>query len=432
MIRTLLSALLILLAAPLSSDADDRISWPVRSGPTLNGHVAAADAEGLPVKFDEAQNAGIRWKQKLDGHGHSTPIVGHGKIWLTSATEDGKQQFIDCLDEATGNVVHHQLLFENEAPEPLNNPINTYASPSCVLESDAIYAHFGTYGTARLHPETLEVVWQRRDINCRHFRGPGSSPILFGDLLILTFDGIDAQFLTALNKRTGETVWRTNRSTDYGDLDADGNPKREGDLRKAYSTPGLVEVAGRTQLVSVGSRAAFGYDALTGEEIWGIRHDDFNAAAPPAFLNGHAILNTGSRGANLMAVALGESTKGDVTESHVSWNRTKGNSRLASPLLIGDRVYMITDSGVAICVDGTNGDEVWKGRVGGTHVTSPITANGLIYFSSEEGEVTVVRAGDDFEIVAQNKLEEGGRASLAAANGCLYIRSFGHLYCIGK
>lgn len=421
-----------LLGSAVVANADNRISWPVRSGPTLNGHVAEADANGLPTSFDEKAGENIKWKISLDGFGHSTPIIGNGRIWLTSATEDGKKQFVYSIDSETGNVIHHKLLHENDDPEILNNKINTYASPSCVLENDAVYTHFGTYGTARLNPETAEVVWERRDIQCRHFRGPGSSPIVFEDVLILTFDGIDAQFLMGLDKHTGKTIWRTDRSTDYGDLDESGQPKREGDLRKAYSTPALVEVNGRTHVVSVGSRAGFAYDALTGKEIWGIRHDDFNAASPPSFFKNLAILNTGSRGANLMAVELNETTTGDVTESHVKWNRPKGNSRLASPLLIGERIYMITDTGVANCVDANTGEEVWKGRVGGTHVASPLTANGNIYFFSEEGELTVIKASDSFEVVAKSTLAEGGRASLSAGMGRLYIRTFSHLYCIGQ
>jgi len=411
--------------------AERSLSWPFRAGPDLNSHVRPSDAKGLPAEFDEVSGKNIRWKVRLDGFGHSTPIIGGERIWLTAATEDGTQQFVYCLDEDSGKVRHHKLLFENDDPETLNNNINTYASPSCALEADAVYVHFGSYGTARLNPETAEAVWQRRDIKCRHYRGPGSSPIIFENLLILTFDGVDAQFLMALDKTTGKTVWRTERSTDYGDLDENGQPKREGDLRKAYSTPSLVEVAGRTQVVSVGSRAGFAYDALTGKEIWGIRHDDFNAAAPPAFYKNFAILNTGSRGANLMAVELNESTKGDVTESHVKWNREKGNSRLAAPLLIGNRIYMITDTGVANCVDAETGEEIWKDRIGGTHVASPITANGMIYFCSEEGDTTVIKATDEFEVVSKNKLAEGMRASPAAAAGRLYLRTFGHLYCIG-
>ena len=420
------------LALPSIQAADAKLSWPSRSGPTLNGHVAEADSKGIPTKFDEQSGNSVKWKIKLEDFGHSAPIIGNGKVWLTSAAEDGIKQFVYCVDSETGNVIHHKLLYENKDPEPLNNPINTYASPSCALENDAVYVHFGTYGTAKLNPETAEIVWSRTDIQCRHFRGPGSSPIIFQDALILTFDGVDAQFLIALNKHTGETIWRTERSTDYGDLDENGQPKREGDLRKAYSTPALVEVNGRTLVVSVGSRAGFAYDALTGEEIWGIRHDDFNAAAPPCFYKNFAILNTGSRGANLMAVELNETTKGDVTETHVKWNREKGNSRLAAPLLIENRIYMITDTGVANCVDADTGEEIWKDRIGGTHVASPITANGHIYFFSEEGEVTVIKAADTFEVVAKNKLAEGGRASLAAANGRLYIRSFSHLYCLGE
>ena len=429
------STLLVLLPAvllPTVAIADDDISWPFRGGPTLNGHVAATDAVGLPSEFDEASGTNIKWKVKLEGFGHSTAIIGGGKAWLTSATEDCKQQFIYCLDAESGKVLHHKLLFENAEPEPLNNNINTYASPSCALEADAVYVHFGSYGTAKLNPETADVVWERKDIQCRHFRGPGSSPIIFKDLLILTFDGIDAQFVMALDKHSGKTVWRTDRSTDYGDLDEDGKPKREGDLRKAYSTPSLVEVNGRTQVVSVGSRAGFAYDALTGKEIWGIRHDDFNAAAPPSFYKNFAILNTGSRGANLMAVELNETTKGDVTESHVKWNRDKANSRLAAPLLVENRIYMITDTGVANCVDAETGDEVWKDRVGGTHVASPIFANGLIYFCSEEGDVTVIEAGDEFKVITKNHIADGMRASPSAAHGRLYLRTFGHLYCIGQ
>lgn len=409
---------------------EPRLSWPYRNGPGLNSNVDAADAEGLPIEFNEQSGQNIKWKIPLAGPGHSTPVIGAGRVWLTAATEDGTQQFVYCLDADTGKVLHHKLVFENEAPEPLGQNVNTYASPSCALQDDAVYVHFGSYGTARLSTETAEIVWQRRDIKCRHFRGPGSSPVIFQNLLILTFDGIDSQFLMAVDTGSGKTVWRTNRSTDYGDLDADGHPKRDGDLRKAYSTPGLFAVNGRTQVVSVGSRGAYGYDAVTGKEIWGIRHDDFNAAAPPAFHNDIAILHSGSGGRNLFGVQLNASTKGDVTESHVRWNRTQGNPKLAAPILVDDRVYMITDKGVASCVAADTGEEIWKDRVGGTHVASPISANGFIYFCSEEGDTTVVRAGDTFEIVAKNHLADGMRASPAAANGRLYLRTFGHLYCI--
>lgn len=408
-----------------------QLSWPCRTGPTLDGHAAAADSVGLPVEWREDDGTNIRWKIALEDFGHSTPVVGDGRIWLTAATKEGHRQYVYCLNAANGEVIHHRLMFENADPEPLNNEINTYASPSCALDEDAVYVHFGSYGTARLDLRTAETVWERRDIECRHFRGPGSSPILFGDLLLLTFDGIDQQFLMALDRHTGETIWRTDRTTDYGDLDENGVPLREGDLRKAYGTPGLVEVAGRTQVVSIGSRAAFSYDALTGKEIWTVRHDDFNASAPPSFFRNLAILNTGSRSANLLAVRLEPSTQGDVSESHVVWNRDKGNSDLAAPLVIGDRIFMITNTGVGSCLDVQTGEEIWKGRIDGTYTASPVTANGFIYFCSEEGVTTVVEASDEFRVVARNPLSEGMRASPAVAGGYLFLRSFGHVYCIG-
>ena len=429
-ITTLTAVFLTTILPTVASESN--LAWPYRNGPGMDGHVPPEHAKGLPVEFDESVGTNLKWKVPLEGLGHSTAVIGQGRVWLTAATEDGTRQFIYGLDAATGEILHHKLLSENANPEPLNNNVNTYASPSCVLEDGAVYVHFGSYLTARLDAETAEVIWERRDIKGRHFRGPGSSPVIFNDLIILTFDCIDAQFLIALNKQTGETVWKTERSTDYGDLDENGQPKREGDLRKAYSTPGLVDVAGRTQVVSMGSRAGFGYDALTGEEVWGIRHDDFNAAAPPVFYNGMAIVNTGSRGANLIAVRLDETTRGDVTETHIKWNREKGQSRLAAPLLVDGHIFMITDTGVANCLNADTGEEIWKARLGGTHVASPITANGKIYFFSEEGEVTVIRASDTFEVVAKNRLNEGTRASLAAAHGRLYLRTFHHIYCIGQ
>lgn len=413
------------------SDASDRLNWPVRTGPTLNGHVADADAVGLPTVWSVEPQKNVKWKIDLEGFGHSSPIIGYGKIWLTSATKDGKQQFVYCIDQQSGKILHHKLLFEIPEPEPLNNAVNTYASPSCALEDDAVYVHFGTYGTARLNPETAEVVWVRRDINCRHFRGPGSSPILWKDLLILTFDGIDAQFVTALDTKTGKTVWRTDRTTDYGDLDESGQPKLDGDLRKAYGTPSIVEVDGAAQVVSIGSRAAFAYDARSGQELWTIRHDDFNASSPPLFFENHAIINTGSRASNLLSVRLAADTRGDVSNSHVVWNRDKGNSDLSAPILIGDRIFSTLNNGVVSCLDANTGEEIWKDRIVGTFTASPIAANGLIYFCNEEGDCFVIRAADTFELVSKNHLDEGMRATPSAADGRLYFRTFTALYAIG-
>jgi outer membrane protein assembly factor BamB len=408
-----------------------RLSWPDKSGPTFDGHVAAQDAKGLPTAWDEAAGRNIAWKVKLEGEGHSTPVIGQGRVWFTAATRDGKKQFVYAIDADSGRVLHHKLLFENEKPEPLGNEVNTYASPSCVLEADAVYVHFGTYGTARLDPRTADVVWQRRDINCRHFRGPGSSPVLFEDLLILTYDGIDQQFLTALDKATGKTVWRTERSTNYRDTGPNGRPIGDGDFRKAYGTPSLVQVGERWQLISVGSKAAFGYDARTGKEIWTVEHPDFNSSARPLFFRDMALLGTGSA-AHLIAVRLGPSTLGNVTKSHVAWTRTRGNGKLPSPVVVGERIFQVTDGGVANCIEAATGKELWSKRLSGTFVASPIVAGELLYICDERGTTHVVKAADTFEAVSESKLKEGVRASPAVASGAMYLRTSGHLYKIAS
>jgi outer membrane protein assembly factor BamB len=423
--------LLFLLSLPVSVGADE-LPWPRRNGPFQTGCAAERDARGVPVQWDEASGDNIAWKIDLEGLGHSTPVIGHNRLWFTAATVDGKQQFVYAIDTQTDRIIHHKLLFENATPEKLGNKVNTYASPSCVLEDDAVYVHFGSYGTARLDPQTAAVVWQRRDLPCRHFRGPGSSPVVSQDLVILTFDGIDQQYVTALDKHSGKTVWRTDRSTDFHDLGPDGKPKLDGDIRKAYGTPGTIDVAGRTQLISVGSRAAFGYDAATGREIWTVTHDDFNAAAPPLFYENLAIINTGSGGANLMAVRLDESTRGNVTDTHLKWNRTKGNSRLCAPALNRDRIWMLTENGVLFVLDAKTGKQQAVVRLGGSFVSSPVIAGDCLYAGDEDGNTTVVRTGVPPEIVSKNRLHEGMRASPAVADGAIYLRTFHSLYKIAR
>jgi len=422
--------LICILNAVAFADELTRFPWPRRYGPTNNSIATATDSIHLPTHWDEETDENIAWKVELPEFGHSTPIIGAGRIWLTCATADGTRQSVLCLDEESGQIVQKKLLFKNADPEPLGNKVNTYASPSCVLEPDGLYVHFGTYGTAKLDPETTEVLWQRTDIKCRHFRGPGSSPVLFKNLVILTFDGIDQQFTIALDKQTGKTVWRTDRSTDYDDLDADGKPRGDGDYRKAYNTPALVQVNGRTQVISIGARAVQAYDALTGKEIWTVTHKGYNAATHPMVYGDHVLLCTGGGRSNLISIDLHDNPQGNIDKTHVLWNREKGNSDLSSPILIGDRVFMVTGNGIIVCVNAKTGEEVWKSRVGGTFVSSPVSANGLIYFTNEEGLSVVIRAADTMEEVGRSTLSEGMRASPAIANGALFLRTSGHLYKI--
>lgn len=420
-----------LLCACLSVSAQ----WPDRHGPNLDGHVPPQDAEGLPTQWSETQN--IAWKAPLHGEGHSSPVILEGRIWLTAATPDGKQQSVICIDEQTGEELHDVLLFENDVVEGLGGAqgFNNYAAPSCVLAPGAVYVHFGSYGTARLDANTAEVVWQRRDLPCQHFRGPGSSPVLHGDKLILTFDGVDQQYTTALDANTGKTLWRADRSTDYGDLDDSGKPKGDGDLRKAYCTPGFVTVGDQTQLLSVGSRAMQSYDLQTGKELWKLRHKSYNAGIRPLSLpeQGLVLINTGSRGAQLVAVKVDETTSGDVTESHVQWVREKLNPRFAMPVYHDGLIFQVTDIGIASCIDAETGEELWKKRIPGEYRGSPIIAGDHLYFFSEQGRGTILKAARQFEEVAVNEVPEmGTTACPAVADGAIFVRGKTHLYKIAK
>lgn len=428
-LATLISAFHLALLVATAAVAQ----WPDRHGPDGNSHVRPADARGLPIRWSETDN--IAWKAPLHDEGHSSPVILEGRVWLTAATADGKRQFIICIDEETGKVLHDKVLFENDEVESLGGAkgYNNYAAPSCVLAPGAVYVHFGSYGTARLDAETADVVWQRRDLPCRHFRGPGSSPVVVGDKLILTFDGIDQQYTTALDCRTGETLWRTDRSTDYGDLDENGRPKRDGDLRKAYCTPAVVDIGGKRQLLSVGSRAMHSYDLDSGRELWTLRHQSFNAGIRPLWLpdEGLTLINTGSRRAELIAVRLDETTQGDITDSHVAWSVKNGNPRFAKPIYDRGLVFQINDLGVVTCLDASSGKEIWKDRLTGNYRSSPILAGDHLYFFSEEGLGTVLKAAREFEEIANNRVKPlGTTACPAVAHGAIFIRGKTHLYKI--
>lgn len=437
MIRLTLSALLVFATAPgFAQPATTPVFWPDKNGPTLNGIVPDAEAAKLPTEWDEASGKNIVWKTVLKAgeEGHSTPVIGGDLLWFTSATPDGTKQFLNGFDRHTGKQLHHKLLFENATPEELGNPLNNYAAPSPVLEADGLYVHFGTYGTAKVNPATAEVIWQRRDINVRHFRGPGSSPLLWKNLIILTFDGINEQFTIALDKMTGATVWKTPRSTDYHDLDKDGKPTRDGDMRKAYFTPTVFEIEGQPHLISIGSRAAFGYDPVTGKELWTIPHGGFNAAPRALQMPGMIFLNTGSERSHTIGVRTDGKMQGDITATHVVWDRDKRNASESCPVLKDGVIYQTTRGGVLSAIDAKTGTEIWEDRLQGQHLPSPILAGDRLYFSNDRGEVNVVRAGSKFEVIATNKFNGGAddkiTSSPAVADGAIFIRTKTNLFKI--
>jgi len=390
-------------------------NWPQFRGPAGDGRT---DATGLPLSWSETQN--IVWKTPIHDRGHSSPVLWGDQVWLTTATKDGKQMFALCVDRRTGKILHDLKVFDVEKPEPIHG-LNSYASPTPVIEDGRVYLHFGTYGTACLDTQTGQPLWTRRDLNCNHFRGPGSSPLVFEDLLILHYDGFDVQYLVALDKMTGKNVWRADRSTDFGSID--------GDLRKAYSTPIVIDIGGRRQLISPGAYAAMAYDPRTGEELWKVRYPGgYSNVSRPLFAHGLVFINTGFGPTALWAVR--PDGRGDVTASHVAWKLSKSVPAKPSPVLVGDLIFMANDSGIASCIEAKTGKVVWQERMGGQFSASPLYSEGRLYFSDHGGKTTVLAAGPAFKVLAVNRLDDGCMASTAVSGKALILRTNTHLYRI--
>jgi outer membrane protein assembly factor BamB len=288
--------------------------------------------------------------------------------------------------------------------------------------------HFGSYGTACLDSETGKILWQRTDLRCRHYRGPSSSPVLFRELVILTLDGADLQYLVALDKKTGETVWKTDRSVAWNDENVPGQMAKDGDLRKAHSTPLIVNANGKPQLLSTGAKAAYGYDPVNGKELWQVRFPAWSAAPRPVCENGVGYFVTGHGQTELIAVRL--DGHGDVTDSHVLWKVDSMVPRTASPILVDSLIYMVSDDGMVSCLEAGSGKQVWHSRIGGTFAASPIYANDRIYFFSQQGKTTVLKPGRSFEQLATNSLPTGFMASPAVSGRALFLRTRTDLYRI--
>jgi len=404
-------------------------AWPQFRGPGGNGLASVAgqtEPLGVPVRWSETQN--IKWKTAIPYQGWSTPVVMDGQVWLTTATPDGHEFFAICVDAETGEIRCNEKLFHADNPEPLGNPMNCYSSPSPVVEAGRVYVHFGSYGTACLDTRTFEVLWKRSDLPCRHYRGPGSSPILFENLLILTMDGVDIQYLVALDKATGRTVWKTDRTADWDDLDEDGKPRSEGDLRKAYSTPLVVDIGGTKQMLSVGAKAVYGYDPTDGRELWKVNTPAFSGAASPVYGQGLAYMVTGFGKTELLAIR--PDGRGDVSGTHVAWKTASMVPQTPSPVLVGDLFFMINDTGNLTCLEAATGRQIWRERVRGNFAASLLYADGNIYCFNREGRTTVFKAAREYEAVATNVLDAGFMASPAVSGRTLFLRTKEHLYRI--
>jgi len=409
--------------------------WPQFRGPNGDGH---STAQGLPLTWSETNN--VKWKVEIHDKGWSSPVVWGNQVWVTTASDEGRLLYALCLDRDSGKIIHDLKVFELGGQTDIRK-YNTYASPTPVIEQGRVYVTFGSAGTACLDTKTGKTLWERRDLECNHYRGAGSSPIVHQNLLIMNFDGSDHQYIVALDKQTGKTAWRQQRSVDYKDLGPDGKPQADGDFRKAFSTPHVAVLDGRAVLVSQGAKAAYGYEPLTGKELWRVEErTSHSASSRPIAGHGLVYLATGWSKGQLLAIRQGtkpgESV--DVNESTppaegtgltIVWKSKRNVPRKPSLTLVDDLLFGIEDDGGMIsCVEARTGTDVFRERAGGNFSSSPLYAGGRLYFFGDDGKTTVIEAGRQFKKLAENKLDGGFMASPAVSGKALFLRSKTHLY----
>lgn len=406
----------LLLTRVFTSSVAGADVWPQFRGPTGDGHGGSAE---LPLEWDEKTN--VAWKVTVPGSGHSSPVINEKQLWLTSAHDQGQQLDVLCFDVDSGEIVLQTTVFKNVKTQHVHKT-NTHASPTPVIDGNRVFVHFGSYGTACIDAESGNVLWTRNDLVVDHRHGPGSSPVLAGDLLILQFDGMDRQFMVALHAGTGDTAWRRKREIDYN--------SDNGERKKSFCTPLLVERNDRQQLITTAARAAISYDPSSGNELWRVRFIGDSATARPIATRDSVILTTSCVDAKMLAIRLDQA--GDITETGVTWRLQKGVPQRPSPLFAEGHLYCIHDHGVLSCRDPDTGEVVWQTRLGGNYSASPVYAGGRLYFVSESGKTSVLKPGRRLSLLAENELEEGCVASPAVAHGSLFLRTTSHLYRISE
>jgi outer membrane protein assembly factor BamB len=377
----------------------------------------------LPTNWSETEN--IRWKVPIAGLGWSSPVVSDGQIFLTTAVPgergavSGHSLRLLCLDARSAAVNWDVEAFWQPADDSVEiHSKNSHASPTPVIEGDRVYVHFGPHGTACFRLDGT-VVWATHELAYLPVHGNGGSPAISGDLLIINCDGRDVQYVAALDKQTGELRWRTNRDT---------NPTKG----FSFCTPAVIRAGGESQVICAGSSAVFAYVPETGQEIWRLDYGEGYSVVPrPLYANGLIYVCSGFGDAQLFAID--PTGHGNITDSHVKWSTKKAVPKSSTPIIVGDELFMVSDAGVAVCMNAVTGEVHWQDRLQGKYSASPITADGLIYFQNERGLTTVIQAAREFREVARNQIgteDERTFATLAVVDDAILLRTETHLYRI--
>lgn len=428
-----LTCCIILVLLPVSVFSADWTQW---RGPSGEG---ISQTKSLPTQWSEEKN--ITWKTALPGRGWSSPVIEGDRIWVTAAheipasEEDRKKRIKSntggqplivlekalfhaiCIHRDTGKILHNVELFSVDDPQWIHR-FNSYASPTPIIENGRVYCHFGTYGTACVDSSSGKVVWKNLEMHCMHENGPGGSPVIVGDVLFFHMDGSDKQYVAALNKKDGKLAWSTGRS---GKLHS--NPQ----LKKAYGTPLVMRRDNAVELVSAGANWVYGYDPVTGKEKWKVDYETlgFSNVARPVSGEGMLFLSTCFMRPEMLGIKL----KG---QPEIVWRYRKSVPNSPSPVYVDGLLFFVGDSGgLVTCLEASSGKLIWSERIAsGKYWAAPLAAGGRIYFHSEEGVTTVVKAGREFEVIAESSIDGKLMASAAVAGDALFLRTDKALYRI--
>jgi outer membrane protein assembly factor BamB len=392
-----------------------RAEWPQFRGPEGMGHAAVT---GLPARWGESEN--VAWKTPVPGLGWSSPVVHRGRIYVTTATGaegDARSLRLVCLDAKTGAIAWDKELFPQAGPVAMHAK-NSHASPSPLVAGDRVIAHFGPHGTACT---TLDgdVVW-KRTLPYAPQHGNGGSPARAGDVIVISCDGADEQYVVGLDLATGNIRWRSDRGT---------KPQKG----FSFGTPLVTSVDGVAQAICPGSDAVFAYDPATGGALWRVDYPGGYSVVPRP-VHAAGLVFVGSGYDKPVLYAIDPRGRGNVTATHVRWKLDRGAPLTPSVLVVGEELFCVSDNGVATCLDVQSGAERWRQRLGGNHSASPLHADGIVYFQDEAGGAILVKAAPVFEEVGRHTWGGGDRtfASYAVDGTALILRSETAVYRVEK
>ncbi len=397
----------LLTAFALTANAE---SWPGWRGP--RGDSTSLE-QNIPTNWDVSR---ALWKTPIPGRGHASAIVWGDRVCTATGLPDTKERVLLCLDRTSGQILWQKTVVQGPL-EPLNRE-NSHASGTPVTDGERVYVAFRVGDDIVVAAHRLtdgEQLWLVRPGTHAGEWGFSNEPVLYKDKVILDGDSKGDSFLVALNRENGKTLWRVPR-TNQG---------------ISYSAPLIREMAGRWQLIQCGDKRVTSFDPDTGKELWTVDGPSEEFVASPTYSEKTGLVYISSSWPKTVLLAIRPDGRGNVTQTHVVWRDTKGAPYVPSPLVAGDYLFTLSNSGAAFCYEAATGKVLWQEKLG-RHHASPVLVGGLVYFINDDGQINVVRPGPQFDRVAKYELGESCYASPALSDGQVFVRGFQHLFCLGR